>query len=66
MYLYIHDNYTQYTLIYYVNKHLFWMRLIAMNISITYFFLIFNYILNDLYYNLNYCIIIYVKIISLN
>ncbi len=63
MYLYIHDKYTQ--LIYYVNKHLFWMRLIAMNISITYFFLIFNYILNDLYYNLNYCIIIYVKIISL-
>ncbi len=31
VYLYIHNKYTQYTHIYYVNKNLFWMRLIAIN-----------------------------------
>ncbi len=31
LYLYIHNKYTQYTLIYYVNKNLFWMQLITIN-----------------------------------
>ncbi len=31
VYLYIHNKYTQYTHIYYVNKNLFWMWLIVIN-----------------------------------
>ncbi len=31
VYLYIHNKYTEYTHIYYVNKNLFWMRLITIN-----------------------------------
>ncbi len=31
LYLYIHNKHTQYTYIYYVNKLLFWIRLIAIN-----------------------------------
>ncbi len=31
VHLYIHNKYTQYTHTYYVNKNLFWMRLITIN-----------------------------------
>ncbi len=47
LYLYIHNKYTQYTHIYYVNKILFWMRLIAIKRLTSLLFIItFLFLLN--------------------
>ncbi len=49
MYLYIHNKYTQCTLIYYVNKLLFWMRLITIN-RLTALFFLFSFYISVYFY----------------